>query len=207
MTKWNPKKVPEGIDLEEASEVINSIAKSKAAKHRKIAYLGVEDIAQEVRIKLWMSLEKYDPGRKVKLRTFLTAVAENRIIDLKRSLLYKHNKPCFRCPFWNKAAAKAGEHDCEAYEDKMQCEKYARHEGFVQAKLSANNPISLDDTRVEEDTNYVSEGTFDMLEHVFTHLPSGLHPLFEKLRHSNYDFDALRVRERDILMDALKDVL
>ena len=208
MTKWNQNQVPEGINSEEAQEIIEQIAKSKAAKHRKIAHLGVEDIAQEVRLKLWLSLEKFDITRKVKLRTFLTTVAENRIRDIKRSLLYKHNKPCFRCPFWDKCASKEGKHDCLEFTDKMQCEKYAKHERFVQAKISANNPISLDDTRVEEEgSSFVSQDFFSVLEYVYVNLPSGLHPLFNKLRCSNYDFDSLRAKEREILLESLKEVL
>ncbi|MCK5610133.1 hypothetical protein KAR91_50130 [Candidatus Pacearchaeota archaeon] len=205
--KWSQKQVPDGIDPEEAQDTIESIARSKAAKHRKIAHLGVEDICQEVRLKLWLSLEKFDPERKVKLRTFLTVVAENRIRDIKRTLLYKHNKPCFRCPFWDKVASKTGKHDCLEFENKMTCEKYARHEGFVQAKISANNPISLDDTRLNEEGNCFSEATFDILEHIYIYLPSAFHPLFDKLKVSNYDFDALKSKERVILLDALKEVL
>lgn len=205
--KWSQKKVPDGIDPEEAQDIIESIARSKAVKHRKIAHLGIDDICQEVRLKLWLSLSKFDPERKVKLRTFLTVVAENRIRDIKRALLYKHNKPCFRCPFWDKIASKAGNHDCLEFEKKTECEKYARHEKFVQAKISANNPISLDGTRLEDQGSCFSETTFDMLEYIYTYLPSAFHPLFDKLKESNYDFNSLKSKERVILLGILKEVL
>lgn len=205
--RWGKNDVPEDIDPAEAEEIVESIARSKAARYRRIAHLGVEDIAQEVRIKLWKSLSKFDSSRKVKLRTFLTVCAENRIRDIRRSLLYKHNKPCFRCPLWDKAAAKAGLHDCKGFQNKLDCDKYARHERYVHTKLSANNPISLDDTRIEESRHDGYVSSLDILEHIYANLPSGLHTLFEKLKNSNYDFSALRARERATLQEALRDAM
>ncbi len=207
MVRSGSNVLPSGINQSEAEEVIESIAHSKAARCKKIAYLGRADIRQEVRIKLWKSLELYDPARKVKLRTFLTVCADNRIRDIRRSLLYKHNKPCFRCPLWDKAAAKAGVHDCTAFTNKMDCEKYAKHEQYVQTKLSANNPIRLDDARVEDTRFSNTMLSIEMLDYIYVHLPSGFHPLFDKLKQSNYDFKALKPAEGETLRRALAEAL
>ncbi len=208
-TQKKKQKTPKDAELteKEIKEIIESVATSKAAKHWKIVYLSMEDIAQEIRMKLWLSIDKFKPERGVRLRTFFSVVAENRIRDIKRALVYKHNKPCFRCPLWDKVASKAGNHDCMKYKDKMKCEKYEAHEKFLKAKMSANNAASLDSTILKDENSGSHESTLDILEHISLNLPSAFHPLFNKLKDVNYDIELLQEEEQKILKKALRDAL
>lgn len=196
------------MTTDEVGRIIEGIAQAKSRQHVRIAYLDHEDIAQEVRIKCIKSLPRYDPKLSgAKLKTFLTVCAENRIRDIRRSLLYKHNKPCFRCPMWNQPAYKSGEHDCVAFRDKMLCGKFARHERYVQVKLSANHPISIDEVRVEEVPQGSNTFGDDFIEFVYNNLSENLHYLFRELESSNFEMKALKPKARSILQDALREIL
>ena len=160
---------------------------------------------QEVRIKCWNALPKYDPTTGVNLYVFLAVCAENRIRDIKRSVLYKHNKPCLRCPFWNAGAAASGQHDCIVYWDKTECEKYVKHERYVQAKLSASHPVDIDNERLEGEDNTAS--TFEMVEFIEARLSPSLQGLFAIFKAQNFNAKALKPRERSMLMEALRDII
>jgi len=204
-TKTTPTP-PEKILYEDVEPVIESIAENKARQFGKIAWLDREDIKQEVRLKCWKTLDKYDP-RKADLYTFLSKCADNRIRDIRRGILYKHNKPCFRCPFWDSHAAKVGKHDCLEYVDKMQCDKYARHEKYVQTKLSANHPINIDENRVTDNEYPHRISQTDLIDYIYAHLPSYFVPLFDAFIESNFDFKALKPKERIIISEVIVDIL
>jgi hypothetical protein len=119
--------------------MIDTIARTKAAQAHHIAYLDIEDLAQEIRFKCYSVLKQYDPTRTdANLHTFLSVCADNRLRDLRRSVLYKHCKPCKRCSFGNKRTR-----GCVKYADKHNCDRYAKHERYISSKLSASRPIEI----------------------------------------------------------------
>jgi len=208
LTLWTEITPPSGMTIEEVGKIIEGIAQTKGRQHQKIAYLDSEDIAQEVRIKCIKSLPRYDPRLSgAKLGTFLTVCAENRIRDIRRSLLYKHNKPCFRCPMWDQDAYKRGEHDCVAFRNKMACGKFARHERYVQVKLSANHPISIDEARIEDAPQDANSFDDDFIRFIYSNLPEHLHALFKELEISNFEMKSLKPKARSMLQEALKEIL
>ncbi len=82
-----------GLSYSEQNHIIEKIANQKAYQYRNIGFFDSEDIKQEVRVKCWSVLSKYDPKKyTTDLKVFLSVCAENRIRDIKRSVLYKHNK-------------------------------------------------------------------------------------------------------------------
>lgn len=199
--------VSSGIQYEEAEQIIEEIATQKAYQHKSISYFDANDLKQEVRIKCWAALPRFDSKCGTDLRIFLSVCAENRIRDIRRSILYKHNKPCFKCPFWNEAAAQSGVHDCLVFLNKMECEKYAKHEHYVQVKLSASHPIDIDNERIEDNDFQKRVENIDFVDYVYSNLPSGLWGLFDRLRHSNFNLKALRSRERSVIIAALRVAL
>ncbi len=161
-----------------------------------------------MRIKCWSALNKFDSSSfSTSLRVFLSVCAENRLRDIKRSVLYKHNKPCVRCPFWNQSAAQSGMHDCLVFNDKMDCYKYNRHERYIQAKLSASHPIDIDNERVIDEGSNIKFNHVDFLDYIYTNIPSGYTSSFNKLQITNFHFDELEDQERNDLIDILREVL
>lgn len=199
--------LPSGVTYEEVSDIIERIATQKAYKHRNIGFFGPDDIRQEVRIKCWMILPRYDPTRcGHDLKIFLGVCAENRLRDIRRSVMYKHNKPCFKCPFWIEEASLSGCHDCLVFGNKLDCIKWSKHERYVQAKLSASHPIDIDTERIPDGKFERRMEEIDMVDYILAALPSGLHELFKKLESVNFNLKSLKARERAIISSALRVV-
>lgn len=199
--------VASGLTYTQQEDIIERVARNKAYQYRSVGYFDSDDLMQEVRIKCWNAMDKYDPTCGVNLYVFLSVCAENRIRDIKRSILYKHNKPCLRCPFWCAGSAASGQHDCMVYYDKMQCEKYKKHERYVQAKLSASHPIDIDNERIEDEESSVHQDTLEMVEFIESKLPVGMMGSFRKFRSQNFNPRSLKHRERNLLMEVLKEII
>jgi hypothetical protein len=188
--------------------LIERIAVQKAYQHKKISYYDLEDIKQEVRIKCWAALPKYDPQKfKTNLHVFLSVCAENRLRDIRRSVMYKHSKPCFKCPFWNEQAAQSGVHDCRVFDNKMECDKYRKHERYVQAKLSASMPIDINSRMIEDKNSLNKVNLIDMIDFIRSRLSSNLLPIFDKFVNSNFNIKALRPKDRMRLIPELRVIL
>jgi hypothetical protein len=196
-----------GLTYHEQEHIIERVARNKAFQYRSVGYLDIDDLMQEVRIKCWHAMDKYDPTCGVNLYVFLSVCAENRIRDIKRSILYKHNKPCLRCPFWCAGAAASGMHDCIVYLDKMQCDKYQKHERYVQAKLSASHPIDIDNERIEDEESGTHRKTLELVEFIEARISPGLIHLFRKFKAQNFNPRALKPKERGILLDTLREIV
>ena len=194
---------------EDAEELIEKIASYKANQYGKIGYLEPEDVKQEVRLKCYKELHKYDPSRtNAHLFTFLSVCADNRIRDLRRKLVFKDNKPCLRCPFWDPVASKKGQHDCLMFEDKLSCDKFSSYQTYVKTKLNSNRPLDITDKNVYIYDNGVFNeiNKIDVLDFVYNALPSGLNPLFQKLMESNFNTKKLKPKEREELLVVLKEI-
>jgi DNA-directed RNA polymerase specialized sigma subunit len=199
--------VPSGTLFETEAELIEQVAKAKAHQYKRIGYYDAEDLKQEVRIKCWKAIEKYDSSCGASLFVFLSICADNRLRDIRRSIMYKHNKPCFRCPFWQKEASENGCHDCRVYTDKMQCEKFAKHERYVQAKLSANQPIDIETQKVSDGDYDSYQQRFEMIELIESRLPANLLPLFHKFKAQNFSLKALKAQEKTLLIGVLREMV
>lgn len=193
---------PSGVNIE---EIIENIATVKSKQYKKIAYLDEDDIKQEVRIKCYDSLEKYNFGRSEKIHTFLSICADNKIKDIKRSLVYKHSLPCHKCPFWDKDSAQSGMYDCVAFNRKEYCDKFKKHSIFVKNKISAN--MALD---VDEEIIYDKKNVFDSIElydYIESSLPSSLMFSYNKFKNSNFSSNSLSSKERSILFPILQSIM
>jgi len=195
------------VTYQQAATIVEAVAESKARQFRRIAWLDEEDIKQEVRTKCFRILHRYDPSNTADLYTFLSKCAENRLRDIRRGVLYKYNKPCSRCVFWDPEAKKAGEHDCKAFTNKMDCDKYSRHERYVHAKLSASHPISINESLVEDQTSIRRLGHKDLIEYVYANISPELTEDFKQFESANFNLSALRPKQRVVLVEALVQIL
>jgi len=206
-SKTNEPVSASGLEYHNQEDIIERVARNKAFQYRKVGFYETDDLMQEVRIKCWNAIDKYNPTCGTNLYVFLSVCAENRIRDIKRSVLYKHNKPCLKCPFWSATAAASGQHDCLVYWEKMECKKYARHERYVQAKLSASHPIDIYSERIEDDESELHSSRLELIEFIESKLPNSLMNLFIKFKAHNYNNKILSAKERSLLMTALKNIL
>lgn len=188
--------IPSGISFNECEEIIEKIAINKAKQFNTIAYLDAEDIKQEVRIKCWSVLPGYDKHRSANLQTFLTVCADNRLRDIKRSLLFKFNKPCSRCEF-------NSTNGCVKYSNKFECKLYKRHERYIQTKLSTSHPVDIDTQRICDNGSQKFIDNFEFIDFVETHLPSGLMPLFRELASVNFQFKLISLKKRKVIKEHL----
>ena len=196
-----------GLSFGEQEKLIERVATAKAYQYKSIGYYDFEDIKQEVRIKCWKAIKRYDPKCGANLFVFLCICAENRLRDIRRSVKYKNNKPCLRCPFWNKDAFASGCHDCLVYSDKMQCDKYYKHEQLVHAKLSASEPSNIDNEEVEDNyySSYIEK--LEIIEVIECNLPDYIIPIYSKLKEHNFNLKSLKAKERSLLISTLRGVV
>ena len=161
--------------------IIEKIADNKARQYKKIAYLDADDIKQEVRIKCVNALRKYEEKREdADLFVFLSVCADNKLRDIKRNILYKHNgKIC---------------QTCNSINGKF-CNKCKKLQRNVHSKMSLGMPISLEDQGVESKL-YDACSTLDILDYIKFHLPSGLYKTFDKFQEANFNFKLLKQKER-----------
>ena len=196
-----------GLSYLEQETLIERVATDKAYQYRKIGFYDFEDLKQEVRIKCWSAVEKYNPSCGANLRVFLSICAENRLKDIRRSVIYKYNKPCLRCPFWDKGASASGQHDCMVYLRKVDCERFLKHEKYVHAKLSASSPIDIDTQNIEDKGFFQHQKKVEIVELIESRLPPHLIPLFNKFKAQNFSPKALKVKERNLLLTTLRNIV
>jgi uncharacterized protein (UPF0335 family) len=115
--------------------------------------------------------------------------------------------PCFRCPFWSKAASKRGDHDCAAFSEKMDCDKFRRHQRYVHAKLSASHPINIDESRVRDDQYDNSVERVDLIEYIYVRLDDDLKELFDVFAKSGFNLKSVQGKDRILLTEVIIEIL
>lgn len=191
------------FDDPKIKKLIEEIAIATANKYKKIAYYDIEDIRQEVRMKCIKSLKHYDPNRSnATLKTFLITCSHNRIRDIKRSVLYKHNNPCKKCDFQGK---KKG--DCVKYMTKSQCPRYREHERFIACKLAANKPLSLDENRIFDHESDNEIRLFDMIDYIYASLSPEYYDDLSVLVENNFNFKVVHVKKREELKNIIGNIV
>lgn len=199
--------VASGTNFHNTYDLISEISQIKGNQHGYVSYYSPEDIEQESMIKLWQVADRFNPSGGAKLRVFLSICAENRIIDIKRGLVYRHNKPCFRCPFWDENAAASGQHDCLAYREKMICDRYYKHEKNLHLKMSVNSPDSIENASIFDDVFTNNVERLELEDFIYSKLEERWHHIFDKFRDANYKLGALRKKERNLIKEKLIEII
>ena len=198
--------VASGITYDDFSAIVERVAELKARHHLNIGYLDEEDIKQEVRIKCWEIMNRVDNdiGQP---DSFFAVCAEHRLTDLKRSLIYKHQKPCFKCPHWNKDPEASGSYKCFRFEDRSECERFSKHEKFVALKIASNYPYNLHHEPIYDETSHRGMERVDLEDYIYTHLPEFFHPYFKTVQENGYNFKVLKAKMRATLLNLLREIL
>jgi hypothetical protein len=89
----------------------------------------------------------------------------------------------------------------------MDCERYAKHERYVQAKLSASHPMNIEDTTIEDEEFNEKTERSEFIEYILTCIPPEHHDLFIVFEKSNFNLKALKPRERIVLCELIVEIL
>ncbi len=175
---------------EQILEVIEKVV-CRISKKYTFGYYAQDDIAQEARI---LALEavnngEYDESRS--LENFLAVYIKNRLLNLKRNKYYRHEKPCFNCPFFDPKCLKST-NECAEFEDKLECERYALWVKLNTAKKNLVDTIdiySIDDEKesnTRTDTDFVenSDGN-ELMEYISQNIPKTLREDYLKMLHNH----------------------
>lgn len=190
-------------DNPDIRQLIEDIARATAYRCKSIAYLDHHDIAQEVRIKCLESLKHYNPERSnANIRTFLITCVNNRIRDLRRSLLYKHNIPCQKCDFFDSKHNK-----CVQFYNRASCTRYLKHERYVLCKLTNGHVIEITESKLVDNKSIQEQDKFVLLDFIKTYLPDDMLWMIDILVESNFDMSIFKPKERADLLFYLTSIV
>ncbi len=146
----NPK-IPEGMTEDEVMATINKVVNRLAYKYR-FGYHDIDDIKQEGRLAAWKGLVKYDNKRP--LENFLWTHVRNRLYNHKRDNFERPDLPCKECPFnaYDEYCDRSTS-GCTKFEDKLECDLYARWMKRNQRKRNIMSPVSFDVVVDETENN------------------------------------------------------
>ncbi len=98
-----PKKIVQPViyrTFEECIDIINQCINKR--KHRwtltSISFMDFEDVAQMLRSHIFNKWHLYDQSKK--LESWLTAVINNRMINIIRDVYSSFSRPCLKCEFF-----------------------------------------------------------------------------------------------------------
>ena len=153
--KTTKHKLPNSVSEEEFLKVLDNISKRLGHKF-KFGYHEFDDMKQQAAIFALEGLEKYDHTRP--LENFLWTHVRNRLFNYKRNNYQRPDKPCFTCPFYDKAY-KCSNNQCSEYKDKMECQLFAAWSNRNDAKKNIMQP-----TYIEHDIQNSANSLIDSIE-------------------------------------------
>lgn len=140
--------IPPNLTEEQVVKTITTVAK-RLFKTFRFGYQEQEDFVQQAVIIVITSncLQKYDP--KQPLENFLSRVLRNRFYNFKRDNFARPDPPCVRCPL----KAFIAPDTCTAYDDKEECDFYARWLNDNASKKNIINPTDIGNVSHEKEKN------------------------------------------------------
>lgn len=138
--KTTKHKLPNSVSEEEFLKVLDNISKRLGHKF-KFGYHEFDDMKQQAAIFALEGLEKYDNTRP--LENFLWTHVRNRLFNYKRNNYQRPDKPCFTCPFYDKAY-KCSNNQCSEFKDKMECQLFAAWSNRNDAKKNIMQPTYIE---------------------------------------------------------------
>jgi len=130
------------ISYEDIEPIVEKLIKSKTRKY-KFDIWGEDDIAQEIRIKCFVAIQKYDPNSGAKIETYLTTCVNNMLANLLRDNFFSCKPPCYNNR--TKSACKYFSGDVSYPCDRQDsCERYAAYIKKRNSKLAFYDSKPLD---------------------------------------------------------------
>lgn len=150
--------LPHGIDEKEFLRVVDNISKRLGYKF-KFGYHDFDDMKQQAYIFALEGVQKYDNKRP--LENFLWTHIRNRLFNYKRNNYQRPDKPCFGCPFFDKAYS-CSKNQCSKYSSKQDCELYASWSHRNETKKNIMQPTYIE--KDPEASVFSSNNLIDKIE-------------------------------------------
>lgn len=197
MKKNKQSKAPK-VDENELLKVIDIITKKLAYKF-KFGYHDIEDMKQQISVFAIEGLKNYDHKRP--LENFLWTHVRNRLFNYKRDNYQRPDKPCYTCPFYDKASTL-----CTKYSNKNDCDLYAKWLNRNQNKKNLMHLTTVDEIKDYSNVFFdsvVSPDQKETLEIIENNLSGEYRTIYLKLKHgskvSKADTNKLLLKIREIL--------
>jgi len=84
--------------------------------------------------------------------------------------------------------------------------KFAKHEKYVQAKLSASYPAETNNDAIDE-ANFTQQDRIDFADHIENNLPKHMFGIFNSLKENRYNLKSLKLKERRLIISELRNIL
>lgn len=115
----------------EAMVVITTTINAMAGRYR-FGYHTIEDMRQQCWTFVLSQLYRYDGKRS--LAAFVGTILITRSFNYKRDTYHRPQKPCLRCPFFDKVNK-----DCTLFQDKSNCDKHEKWRLLNEAKRNLHH--------------------------------------------------------------------
>lgn len=184
--KNNPKKttkLPHNIKEEDFLKVLDNISKRLGHKFR-FGYHDFNDMKQQAAIFAMEGLEKYDNTRP--LENFLWTHVRNRLFNYKRNNYQRPDKPCFTCPFFDKAYS-CSNNQCSKFTNKDDCELYKAWSVRNEAKKNIMKPsyIENDNSHSLSDDFVSNLGNNEIIKFLDENISVEHRETYLKLKHGS----------------------
>lgn len=161
-------------DYHSVSGVIERVVLSRVYR-TQIPDIPPEDLAQEIRLKCFLAIDRFDASRiGPNPFNYFATVADNHIYNLRRGTWVPNNPPCLRCPCWDKENKTCiiNEEGCEKivkYRQNMRIRATLRSPAVQPESEEYNSEYFAGSRYVEDDID-----AFVLDEHIRRRLPTSL---------------------------------
>lgn len=195
-------KLPPNITEEQFVETVKNVAQRLAHKFR-FGFFEKEDIEQQAAIICIEALEKWDGKRP--LENFLWTCTSNRLKNFKRDEYERLDRPCLKCPLYDKTKLKEGK-ECTKYENKDDCELFVGWQKRNEIKKNLVNSLgggvteNLNEFHEDDQLAMDRKGIIDLID---KHLPIELREDYVKFTHG---IRLHKIKEQ-VILEVIKGII
>lgn len=139
-----------GIAYTEAQDLVETIVSIKKNKYN-FPGTDSEDLAQDIRLICWESLNKFDPAKLGKsVFHFVARCVDNALYNKFRGVFLDNNPPCLRCPEYVRETKQ-----CRI--DEVGCDRILAYRDRMARKRAVAAPLSYNaqlDSEQDQDFSY-----------------------------------------------------
>ncbi len=138
----------------EIEGVVEDLVRIKSRKFAK-GFLAQDDIAQEIRIKCYNSIDNFDPQKGQSIKTFLNICTENHLRNLIRDRFAKFDPPCRKrgCFHYDPMGRPT--------EDSIKCPEYLKYMEKYSRKCSVRMPCSIEESWTSSNDSFLTGGDIE----------------------------------------------
>lgn len=124
---------------DDVHDIVEDLVRIKSRKFAK-GFLSADDIAQEIRLKCYLSLENFNAEKGQSIKTYLNVCTENHLRNLIRDKFAKFDPPCRLkgCYHYDQGGRPTSDSD--------KCKEFQKYIVKYNRKCSARMPAAMDES-------------------------------------------------------------